>query len=120
MRPSPGGVANGLAWIGIAGLVALSFWLVMVLGFPGILLLGLLTTLVCVRAELSNDVPSWSRGVFESRMRRDPSVERRAAAEHAAAQDRSVLRLYRVYGLILIAAGLAGTIWQVWGPARGS
>lgn len=114
MRPSSRSIANGVAWIGIFALIGLSLGLVSVLGFPGVLILGLLTTLICVRAELSDDVPTWSRALFESRLPRSRSLEAHAADLEVRDASRSPLRYYRGCGLILIAAGLVGTAWQLW------
>ncbi|MGY4802244.1 hypothetical protein ACVMLK_12405 [Teichococcus aerofrigidensis] len=113
MRLTPRDAANGIAWLGILLLIGLAAVLVSILGFPGVLLLGLLTTLICVRAELAEAVPTWSRAMFESRMRGAPP-RGEAALREERRLHRASLRYYRGCGLVLIAAGLAGTLWQIW------
>jgi hypothetical protein len=100
---------NGLAWAGILALVGLALAVVRLLGFPGVLILGLLTTLVCVSADLSRDVPTWSRDMFASRGERRTLEEREAGKQEAAS-----LGYYRGCGFVLIAAGLVGTVWELW------
>ncbi|MBC9209198.1 hypothetical protein IBL26_20305 [Roseomonas aerophila] len=100
---------NGLAWVGILALAGLALAVVRLLGFPGVLILGLLTTLICVSADLSRDVPTWSRGMFESRGTRRTEAEREDGRQDAAS-----LGYYRGCGFVLIAAGLAGTVWELW------
>ncbi|SHK31765.1 hypothetical protein SAMN02745194_04683 [Roseomonas rosea] len=114
MPPSPNFILNGLAWIGIFLLIALAFVLVQILGFPGVLILGLLTTLICLRAEISEDVPTWSQALFASRASRSASAEERAATAEARARAISPLRYVQGCGFVLIAAGLAGTVWQLY------
>ena len=113
MRPSASSIVNGLAWVGIFVLIGVGLGVVQVLGFPGVLILGLLTTLICVQAELSEDVPTWSRSLFESRAVRPRSDEERGAGTEARERAISPLRYYRGCGLLLIAAGLLGTVWQL-------
>ncbi|WP_043831765.1 hypothetical protein [Muricoccus aerilatus] len=115
MRPSASTIANGIAWVGIFALIAASLGIVLVLGFPGVLILGLLTALTCTRAELSERTPTWGQAVFEAQATRGRSPEERAAAGEAAARGNSPLRYYRACGLVLILAGLLGTAWQIWG-----
>jgi len=118
MRPSARTVANSIAWIGIFTLIAVSLGVVLVLGFPGVLVLGLLTALTCVRAELSERTPTWGQTVFEAQATRSRSPEESAAGAEAMARTASPLRYYRACGLILIAAGLLGTAWQIWAMDR--
>ncbi|MBO1076661.1 hypothetical protein [Roseomonas marmotae] len=104
MRPSASGILNGIGWLGILALVAAGLGVVRLLGFPGVLILGLLAALICTRAELSGTVPTWSRAVLAAR---EEDAEARA-------REVSALRYYRRCGLALALAGLAGTLWQVW------
>ncbi|RKK02868.1 hypothetical protein EBE87_09745 [Pseudoroseomonas wenyumeiae] len=105
MRVPPAAfILNGLGWVVILALVAAALALVRLLGFPGLLILGLLCCLICTRAELSEDVPSWGRQVFAARM-----------ARAGEAPDRAAFRFYRRCGCVLLLAGLAGTAWQWWG-----
>ena len=117
MRLSATTVVNSVAWLGIVALVALSLGVVLVLGFPGVLLLGLLTAVTCVRAELSERTPTWGQAVFEASTRGRRAGERAAGAE-AARRAISPLRYYRGCGVVLIAAGLLGTAWQIWALGR--
>ena len=114
MRPSlrnlAYGLIQGLGWIGVFALIGASLLLVRRMGFPAVLLLGLIATLVCVRAELSQDVPGWGRDIFASRWHSRPGAsERLASAEQIA-----TLRFYRNCGFVLILAGALGSVWQVW------
>lgn len=118
MRLSATTVVNSVAWLGIFALVALSLGVVAVLGFPGVLILGLLTAVTCVRAELSERTPTWGQAVFEATATRGRSAEERTAGAEAARRAISPLRYYRGCGLVLIAAGLLGTAWQIWALDR--
>lgn len=108
-------LAQGLAWAGITALIAMGLLIVWLLGFPGLLLLGLGVTLICVRAELSEEAPSWSRAAFAARQSDERLPEARAAAAAARARRGASFRYYRRCGAALIVAGLAGTLWQAWG-----
>ena len=114
MRPSlrnlAYGLIQGLGWIGVFALIGASLLLVRRMGFPAVLLLGLIASLVCVRAELSQDTPSWGRDIFAARWHSRPDAsERQASAEQVA-----TLRFYRNCGFALILAGALGSVWQVW------
>lgn len=58
MRSSAGALANALAWSVVAALIAAAVLVVNRLGFVGLMLLGGATWLVCLRAELDQDVPT--------------------------------------------------------------
>jgi hypothetical protein len=107
-------VAEAVAWTIVVALIAAALVFVRALGFPGLLILGLLTTPVCVRAELSEDVPTWSQALFASRGARPSTPEERAAEADASKLRLSPLRFGKRLGFILIAAGLLGTAWQIW------
>jgi hypothetical protein len=104
MRVPVSSILDGLGWVVILLLVAACLGLVRVLGFPGVLILGLLCSLVCVRAELSDEVPSWGRHLFAARMARDA---------RRARPDESPFRFGLRCGLALTLAGLAGSLWQL-------
>lgn len=115
MRFSAGTVANAAAWGVIALLVGAAALTANRLGFMGLLLLGSATWLVCARAELDQDAPTWGTEVFKARM-----GERRSPEQHAAMLEErrafvSPLRFYRRCGMVLAAVGGAGFIWQQWG-----
>lgn len=114
MRLTSQDIGNGMAWIGIFGLIALAFCVVWALGFPGVLILGLLTTMICVRAELSDHAPTWGRAVFEARRMKGRSPEERAATQEAENRNRSPMRYYRRCGWSLVGIGLLGTVWTFW------
>jgi hypothetical protein len=114
MRLSPSTVAEAVAWAVIFVLVAAALVFAPVLGFPGLLILGLLTALVCASAELSDDVPTWSQSLFASRGPRPSTPEERAAEADASKLRLSPLRLGKRLGFVLIAAGLLGTAWRIW------
>ncbi|MBP0494934.1 hypothetical protein [Roseomonas indoligenes] len=116
MRFSEGSAANTLAW-GVLGLLfCASVAMVTVLGFVGLLLLGGLTTLVCVLAELNQDTPTWGIGVFKARMDSSGSPEQRAAMLADRQTLTSPIRFYRRCGLALVGLGIAGAIFQAWRP----
>lgn len=104
------GLVQGLGWIGILALIGASLLLVRRLGFPAVLMLGLITSLICVRAELSQDVPGWGRDIFAARWHSRPDLSER----QASAKQIATLRFYRNCGFILILAGALGSLWQVW------
>lgn len=114
MRVTARSVGNGIAWVGIFALIAAGLYIVHGLGFPGVLLLGIFTTLICVRAELSEDMPTSGVGVFTASLAGTSSPEERAASQEARDRGRSSLRYYRRCGLALVAIGLLGILWQVW------
>ena len=116
MKVSAGTVANAAAWGVIVLLIGAAVLMVNRLGFLGLLLLGSATWLVCIRAELDQDAPTWGMEVFKARM-----GERRSPEQHAAMLEErraftSPLRFYRRCGMVLAAIGAAGFIWQQWGP----
>ncbi|MDJ0391457.1 hypothetical protein QMO56_25460 [Roseomonas sp. E05] len=106
MRPSARDVANALAWAALLGLAGLGAVLVRLVGFPGLLLLGLAAMLVCVRAELSEEIPTWGSAMTP----KDPSPSGRMAHRQAVA----ALRAGRRMALLLLALGAAGSAWQLW------
>lgn len=108
-------VANGMAWIGVFVLIGAGFVVVDALGFPGVLILGLATTLVCVRAELSEPAPTWPVAHRDAAPFRLPAPEERAAAAAVREAAVSPLRYYRNCGAFLTLAGLIGTALQPWG-----
>jgi hypothetical protein len=114
MRPSRQSLANVIAWFGVFALIGIGLGVVKALGFPGVLILGLLTTLICVRAELSEAVPTWPVSRMAERASRALSPEERAAQGEARDAAVSLLRYYRNCGIFLVFAGLLGTIWQFW------
>ena len=84
------------------------------LGFVGLFLLGGLTVLICVLAELDQDAPTWGIEVFKARMsqRRSPEQHADMLAERQAFI--SPILFYRRCGLVLTAVGAAGFAWQQW------
>ena len=116
MRLSAGAVADAVAWGVIVLLIGAAVLIANRLGFVGLLLLGSATWLVCIRAELNQDAPTWGTEVFKASL-----DERRSPEQHTAMLEErraftSQLRFYRRCGMIVAAAGGAGFIWQQWGP----
>lgn len=83
-----------------------------VLGFMGLLILGSATWLVCARAEMDQDTPTWGTEVFRARLDRTSSPEQRAAMLDERRAFTSPLRFYRWCGIFLTIVGLAGFVWQ--------
>lgn len=114
MRFSASNVANAAAWAVIFGLIGVAIVMADVLGFIGLLILGAVTWLVCVRAEMDQDAPTWGTEVFKARMKGGSSPEQRAAMLEEQHAFTSPLRLYRRSGMFLTFVGLFGFIWQQW------
>ena len=116
MNLSTGTVANAAAWGVIVLLIGAAALVADRLGFMGLLLLGSATWLVCIRAELDQDVPTWGTEVFKARVGGRRSPERQAAVLEECRAFVSPLRFYRRCGMVLAAVGGVGFIWQQWGP----
>ncbi len=114
MRFSASNVANAAAWAVIFGLIGAAIVVADVLGFLGLLILGAMTWLVCVRAEMDQDAPTWGAEVFRARMKGGGSPEQRAAMLEERHAFLSPLHLCRRGGMFLTVVGLAGFIWQRW------
>ncbi len=98
-------LANLVAMAVFVALAACAVWLTLQLGFVALLLLGLVTWLVCLRAGLNEDVPTWSTEVFRARM----TDRHRAHPSEAHA----ALTFYRRCGILLTAVGAAGCAWML-------
>ena len=114
MRFSAGTVANAVAWAVVMLLAGVAVLVADLLGFVGLMLLGGLTWLLCLRAAMNQDVPTWEVEVFRARMdgRRSPEQDAATAAEYQAFM--SPLRFYGRCGMVLAGIGLAGFVWQRW------
>src|SRR3954465_7211754 len=112
MRPSAPEAVNAVAWAVLAALIGVALHMIVVLGPFGLILLGLLTLFVCTSMELREDSPTWSVGAFKPRADRLESPEQRAAAADERALARAPLPFYRWCGVVLLAAGVAGFVWQ--------
>ena len=108
---------NAIAWAGIACMIAVAFAVAQLLGFLGLFLVGGLAWLVCTRAALDSDVPTWGRDAFAARMAQAGSPEQRAARQAERASALQPLRYYGRCAMALALIGAAGFAWQVW-PAR--
>ncbi|NKE44460.1 hypothetical protein HB662_06705 [Roseomonas frigidaquae] len=97
--------ANAATSALLVALAGAAILVVAILGPFGLVLLGLLTLVVCVRLQLVELVPSWGSRV-------DAGETRARPAERAALAGQ--LRFYRRCGLLLLAAGLAGTAFGKW------
>lgn len=114
MRVWATSLANAVAWLGIGALIVGAMLVTNRLGFLGLGLLGSMTCLVCTRATLDQQVPTWSVGAFKAAMDRPRSSQERAgtAAEHRSAI--APLRFYFWCGAVLAAIGAMGVVWQIW------
>ncbi len=115
MKRSAGTVANAAAWGVIVVLIGAAALVANRLGFIGLLLLGSATWLVCIRAELDQDAPTWGTAVFKASMDGRRSPEQHAAMLEERRAFASPLRFYCRCGMVLAAVGVAGFIWQQWG-----
>jgi hypothetical protein len=95
MRPSPGEVANAIAWVALLVLIAAAIKIADALGFFGLFILGLLTWVICTHVELDDDTPTASLAVFRARLSPERSPERRAAARAERHIRLSPLPFYR-------------------------
>ncbi len=114
MRFSASAVANVLAWGVIFCLIAIAAVVADVLGFFGLMILGILTWLICTLANLNQDAPTWGVEVFKARMSGHGSPEQRAAVLSERQDFISPLRFYRWCGIVLALTGAAGFAWQQW------
>ena len=114
MRLGVGAVANAAAWLVLGGLAVGAVLVANRLGFVGLVLLGGLTWLVCMRASLDQKVPTWGVEVFRASMEHPRSVEERAAAYADHQATLSPLRFYGRCGALLAAVGAIGFVWQTW------
>lgn len=107
-------LANALAWVALAGLIALALLAAHRLGFAGVLILGLLTAFIAFQAELQQHVPAPGLALFAARMQQPRSVEERAATASERQGFIAPLRFFRWCGLTLAAIGLVGFAVQIW------
>jgi hypothetical protein len=114
MRSTAGEIANALAWVVLFGLIGVAVVIANWLGFVGLFILGMLTWVICVQVELSDDTPTAGTAVFRARLSPERSPERRAAAQAERQVRLSPLRFYRWCGIALTAIGAGGFIWQRW------
>lgn len=114
-RFSATALGNAVAWGGFVVLLCVAVWVAQALGFAGLFLLGGVTWLVCSRAAMDSETPTWGVEVMRARMTRARSVEERAAVEHERQAFASPLRFYGRCGMALAGAGAVGFAWQMWG-----
>ena len=100
-------------------LIVAGLWLADRLGFVGLFLLGGMTCLVCDRAELDRNNPTWGTKVFKAQMDRRHSPEQRAATMEEDRVFLSPLRFYRWCGVFLMLVGLVGFAVQHWAFSSG-
>ncbi|HYZ24176.1 MAG TPA: hypothetical protein VE690_18655 [Rhodopila sp.] len=118
MRFSASTAANAIAWAVVAVLAAFAILIASLFGFAGLMLLGVMTWLVCTRAELDQDTPTWGVQVFKAKFDSPASPEQRAAMTEERHAFVSPLRFYSRCGIFLAAIGAAGFIWQQWNPGN--
>lgn len=107
-------LANATAWLAIAALIGVAAVVADRFGFLGLLLLGALTWLVCIRAALDNEVPTGGIEVLTAALARPRSPEDRASLEAERGATLSPFRFYGRCGAFLAVVGAAGFAWQVW------
>ncbi len=115
MRFSAHSAANAAAWVVLVAIFCVAVVLTRLLGFAGLFLLGGMTWLVCLRAEMDHDAPTWGAEVFKAQLERQQySPEQRASMLEERRVFVSPLRFYRWCGIFLAAVGLIGFVWQNW------
>lgn len=119
MRFSASSAANAIAWAVVMLLIVAGLWLANRLGFIGLLLLGGMTCLVCIMAELDRNAPTWGTEVFKAQMDRRHSPEQKAAALEEDRVFLSPLRFYRWCGVFLMLVGVVGFAVQKWAFGSG-
>jgi hypothetical protein len=112
MRLSASAVANSFAWIMLIALIAVAFVLVVALGPFGLILIGLLTLFVCSAARLNEDTPTWRRAIYSARIEGQIRPEEKAALVAEKQRFLAPLRFFNWCGITLLAAGVAGFVWQ--------
>jgi hypothetical protein len=114
MRLSAGAVLNAIAWLLIAGLIGVATVVANIFGAIGLILLGALTALICARAEMAEEAPTWGTEVFKAQITDRASPEQRAA--HLSERQTRVapLRFYGCCGLTVRAFGVVIFFWQQW------
>ena len=106
-------IGDALGWLGIAAIIVAALAVADRLGFLGLFLIGGLAWLVCTRAALDHDVPTWSVQSFAAHLRQRSPGQR---AEEEARRQSTLLPL-RHFGRcarVLTAIGAAGFAWQTW------
>lgn len=114
MSFSASSAANTAAWVVIILLIVAAIGVAYRLGFMGLVLLGGMTCLVCVLAELDRNTPTWGTDVFKAQMARQRSPDQKAAMSEEDRTYVSALRFYRWCGLFLIVVGALGFVTQQW------
>lgn len=112
MRFSGIQIANVVSWVVLLGLIPMVFVMVAILGPFGLIMLGVATLFICTSINLYDDVPNANATVLKARFARRGSPEQRAALQADKQMRLSPLGFYRWCGIALLAAGIAGFIWQ--------
>lgn len=110
MRFTGGQLVNVIAWAILIAPIPIVMIVAMALGPFGLIILGVATLLLCTSAQLNGDTPS--AGSAAGRMARAASPEPRAAEHHDRQSRLSPLTFYRGCGAVLLAAGVAGFVWE--------
>ena len=112
MRSRAAEFVNALAWALVLILAAFAILVAYLLGFVGLLILGLLTWLICTDLELGDATPAASVAVFRALMEPSRAPEQRAAEQAERRARLSPLPFYRWCGIALTIIGAAGFLWQ--------
>lgn len=114
MRSRAAQFVNALAWAVVLVLAAFAILVAYLLGFVGLLILGLLTWLICTDLDLGDATPASSVAVFRALMESSRAPEQRAAEQAERRARLSPLPFYRWCGIVLTVIGAAGFLWQHW------
>jgi fatty acid desaturase len=114
MRSRAAEFVNAVAWALILILAAFAILVAHLLGFVGLLILGLLTWLICTDLELRDATPACSIAVFRALMESSRAPEQSAAEQAERRARLSVLPFYRWCGIALTIIGATGFLWQRW------
>ncbi len=106
--------ANLAAGAALAVLFSVAVVLVDWLGPFGLVLIGLIVWLACVRAAQTEASPTWGPAVFGAAMRRPTSPESRAAQDAERQTALAPLHFFRRCGMALTGIGVVATALQYW------
>lgn len=110
-------IINAVAWAAVLVLAAVAILVAYLLGFFGLVILGLFTWLICTHMQLDDETPTASVALFRARAQPTGSPEQRATARADRHARLSPVGFYRWCGIALTAIGASGFVWQRWtGP----
>jgi hypothetical protein len=115
-------VANALAWAAIIVLLAGAFVIARFAGFLGLVVLGLIAAVICLRVEADEHNPFvWARADFDAALKSEQvygqnsnSAEQFAVTAAERREFISPFRFVRWCGIAVAAIGAVGFVWRQW------